>query len=146
MLNSYLSNKLLNDSDVSGWYVQLKGQGGSLLLSPVCFLECGWNGWSWGKNLVSRDGHLSCTENSKAPRQKECGSLVTMQLLVWASGMWGFLFLALKLIRPFHYSKVIFFVVKFCLPTSCTASLFSSTKGPKPLTSGLQERNRNFEW
>lgn len=49
----------------------------------------------------------------------------------------------LKLIRPFHYSKVIFIVVQFYLPTLCILSLFSFTKGPKPPTPGLQERYRN---
>lgn len=40
MLNSYLSSKLLNDSDVRGWYVQLKGQGDS----PFSFLlSACWN-------------------------------------------------------------------------------------------------------
>lgn len=36
MDNQYLLNELLNDSDGNGWYVQLKGQRGAFLLSPVC--------------------------------------------------------------------------------------------------------------
>lgn len=43
MHNNYLSNKLLNDLDINGWYGQLKGQRSSFLLS--CLLAGMWMEW-----------------------------------------------------------------------------------------------------
>lgn len=52
-------------------------------------------------------------DNGTGSRQKDCGFLVMTQLLECGF----FCALHLKLIRPFHYPKDIFFVVKFYLLT-----------------------------